>query len=107
MKRRLCISLLSGAGLNVVFLALSMVVRHFFSYRDKPQMPNPFDWFLMPGLIVVSTDPFYRHQMLALATALTINTLFYSLIVFWLLSLLEGVDERPREQGVNRDGATK
>lgn len=107
MMRRVWTSLLCGAGVSVVFFASSACVRYFFPYRDKPQMPNLFTWFLIPGLAVASTDPFGQHQVLALATVITINTLVYGFIVFCLLSIVKLISQNSTAQDANRNTVAK
>ncbi len=87
MKRRVWLSLLCGIALNFVFFILSTLVMRFFPYKDKPGMPNAFTWLLIPGLAAGSQ--FDGHRSLALAVAITINTLIYGFAVFCLLSIIK------------------
>jgi hypothetical protein len=83
MITRVKVSVIAGLIVSSVFAAALLLQMRFFPYTDKPVMPSKALLIpLLPGLILAEK---LDHPLVFLVLAG--NTLFYSLLIFGILTL--------------------
>jgi hypothetical protein len=83
--KRIAASLISGACLTVLIFVLHLLIQRYFSWHDKPMMPNAFTYLLLPGYRIgtyVAGNPFFQF-----AIAAVVDCFLFSMVV-WLALML-------------------
>jgi len=55
--KRVATALICGVFLTAMIFAAHFTVMHWFSWKDKPIMPNVFTYFLLPGYNLAAAIP--------------------------------------------------
>jgi len=85
--KRIPVSLAAGFLLTGAIFVLHLVFSRYFSWRDKPMMPNLFTYLLFPGYRAAVSFPV--NHSLQLVIAIVLDGLFFSFPI-WLLLTLKG-----------------
>ena len=83
--KRVGTALFCGFSLTALIFAAHLTVMHWFSWKDKPMMPNLFTYLLLPGydLAALILVPSY----LRLGIALVLDCLLFSIPIWVLLQI--------------------
>jgi len=77
------ISLALGFLMTAIIFALHSLVLRYFSYRDKPVMPNFFTYLLLPGYRIGELVP--THHLLQMIIAVAFDSLLFGLPIWFIL----------------------
>jgi len=79
--KRVATALICGVFLTAMIFAAHFTVMHWFSWKDKPIMPNVFTYFLLPGYNLAAAIPL--PSPFRLGMAITFDCILFSIPV-WL-----------------------
>ena len=80
--KRVATALICGVFLTAMIFAAHFTVMHWFSWKDKPIMPNVFTYFLLPGYNLAAAIPL--PSPFRLGMAITFDCILFSIPV-WLV----------------------
>ena len=80
--KRVATALICGVFLTAMIFAAHFTVMHWFSWKDKPIMPNVFTYFLLPGYNLAAAIPL--PSSFRLGMAITFDCILFSIPV-WLV----------------------
>jgi hypothetical protein len=83
--KRIATALICGFSLTALIYAAHLTVMHWFSWKDKPMMPNLFTYLLLPGYDLAAAIPVPSHLRLGIAIAF--DCVLFSIPVWMLLQI--------------------
>jgi len=83
--KRPATALIGGVFLTAIVFAAHFTVMHWFSWKDKPMMPNAFTYLLLLGYKLAAVIPV--PSPLRLGVAIAFDCVLFSIPVWLLLQL--------------------
>ena len=83
--KRIATALICGFSLTVLIFAAHLIVMHWFSWKDKPMMPNFFTYLLLPGYDLAAA--IRVASPLRFGIAIAFDCFLFSLPIWLLLQI--------------------
>jgi hypothetical protein len=92
VMKRVLAAVVCGFCITILIFAAHLTVTHWFSWKDKPMMPNVFTYLLLPGSHLAATIP--APSPLRLGLAIAFDCVLFSVPIWLLLQVRHLVTER-------------